>query len=160
MCSTRNKTLDELTKGYSLAELPLDKRIEDTELKFGLFKETGNDQGIVKRVGLGKDDLHDIFTPPEPYLTLRTDPNSPIAKQGNSGRTPNSETCLLARRARRYSEQIVDALAPRHWLGSALRRSWVTLKYILFLDVDFFRELGGCVALCGQNRERCDRSYI
>jgi hypothetical protein len=53
MCSTRNKTLDELTKGYSLAALPLDKSIKNTELKFGLFKETGNDQGIVKRVGFG-----------------------------------------------------------------------------------------------------------
>lgn len=53
MCSTRNKTLDELTKGYSLAALPLDKSIKNTELKFGLFKETGNGQGIVKRVGFG-----------------------------------------------------------------------------------------------------------
>jgi hypothetical protein len=53
MCSTRNKTLDEITKGYSLGALPLDKSIKDTELKFGLFKETGNDQGTVKRVGFG-----------------------------------------------------------------------------------------------------------
>lgn len=53
MCSTRNKTLDNLTMGYSLATEPLGKEVLDTNLKFGLIRESGEGHGLTRRVGFG-----------------------------------------------------------------------------------------------------------
>ncbi|RFU25352.1 hypothetical protein B7463_g10981, partial [Scytalidium lignicola] len=50
MCSTRNKTLDSLVVGYSLATEPLGKEVLDTDLKFGLL---GEDYRVIRRVGFG-----------------------------------------------------------------------------------------------------------
>lgn len=53
MCSTRNKTLDNMTIGYSLAAEPLSKEVLDTDLKFGLLPESREDHGLIRRVGFG-----------------------------------------------------------------------------------------------------------
>lgn len=51
MCSTRDKALDDLTVGYSLAVEPLGEEVLATGLQFGLLKE--RDQRPTRRVGFG-----------------------------------------------------------------------------------------------------------
>lgn len=61
MCSTRNKTLDNLTMGFSLAAEPLGKEVLDTDLKFGLLSESKEDHGRIRRVGFGVTDEVDTL---------------------------------------------------------------------------------------------------
>lgn len=54
LCSTRNRTLDDLTSGYSLAAEPLGSEVKDTKLKFGVLRGT-NEYSSIRRVGFGID---------------------------------------------------------------------------------------------------------
>lgn len=48
--TTRNQSLDDLAKGYTLGSQPLDKMIGKTRLRFGLLESENIGRGVERRV--------------------------------------------------------------------------------------------------------------